>query len=142
MTLYLDTSAVVKLYADEHGSAATRRAVAEADLIASSIVTYTETRAALSRKYRTRKIDAAAFARSKAEFESDWKGFVIMPVDTQTIRSAGEFAEQFGLRAYDAVHLATANSFSRETVSQVRFACFNAALNRAASTLGLMPMVS
>ncbi|MBV8357915.1 MAG: type II toxin-antitoxin system VapC family toxin [Deltaproteobacteria bacterium] len=142
MTLYLDTSAVVKLYAYEPGSPATRRAVAEADQIASSLITYTETRAALNRKYRSREIDVATFARSKAEFEADWQGFVIMPVDAQTIRSAGEFAEQFGLRAYDAVHLATANGFSRETGSQVRFMCFDSALNRAASTLGLTPIVS
>jgi uncharacterized protein len=138
VTLYLDTSAVVKLYTSELGSAETRRAVDEADRIASSLLAYTETRAALARKYRIREIDAATFARSKADFEADWKGFVIMPVDAQTIRSAGEFAEQFGLRAYDAVHLAAAKSLSRDTASRVRFMCFDGALNRAASSLGLV----
>ena len=137
MTLYLDTSAVVKLYADEQGSAETRRAVAEADPIASSLLAYPETRAALARKYQTREIDGAAFARSKAQFEIDWRGFVIMPVDVLTVRNAGELAEQFNLRAYDAIHLATANSLSRETVFAVRFMCFDVALNRAASSLGL-----
>jgi len=50
---------------------------------------------------------------------------------------AGDLAEHFRLRAYDAIHLAIAERVFRETRSQVRFACFDAALNRAASTLGL-----
>ena len=66
MIHYLDTSAVVKLYVSEPGSTETRRAVAAADEIASSVLTYAETRAAQARKFRTRLIDAAAFARSKA----------------------------------------------------------------------------
>jgi predicted nucleic acid-binding protein len=136
--VYLDTSALVKLYASEPGSAQTRRVVVEADRIASSLLAYAETRAALARKYRIEQIGAAAFERSKADFESDWTGFVIMPVDPDTVRSAGEFAEQFGLRAYDAVHLAAANSLSRETMSRVRFMCFDDALNRAAASLGLV----
>lgn len=138
MILYLDTSAAVKLYASELGSAETRRAVAEADQIASSLLAYAETRAALARKYRMRQIDAAGFDRSKSDFESDWKGFIKMPADPETVRRAGDLAEQFRLRAYDAIHLATAGRLHRETQSQVAFACFDGALNRAASTLGLI----
>jgi predicted nucleic acid-binding protein len=139
--LYLDTSAAVKLYASEPGSAETRRAVTEADQIASSLLAYTETRAALARKYHMRQIDAAIFDRSKADFESDWKGFIKMPADPETVRHAGDHAEQFRLRAYDAIHLATADRLYRETQSRVGFACFDSALNRAASTLGLILVV-
>jgi hypothetical protein len=39
--------------------------------------------------------------------------------------------------AYDAIHLAMADGLYRETQARVRFACFEAALNRTASTLGL-----
>lgn len=138
MILYLDTSAAVKLYASEPGSAEIRRVVAEADQIASSLVAYTETRAALARKHRIRQINAAALDRSKADFLSDWEGFIKMPVDPETVRRAGDLAEQFGLRAYDAIHLATADRLYRETRSRVAFACFDSALNRAASTLGLI----
>jgi uncharacterized protein len=135
--LYLDTSAAVKLYTSEPGSSETRRAVAETDEIASSVLAYAETRAALARKFRMRQIDAATFARSKADFESDWEGFLKMPADPETVRRAGDLSERFKLRAYDAIHLATADRLYRETRSRVRFACFDAALNRAASTLGL-----
>ena len=138
MILYLDTSAAVKLYAIEPGSAQTRRAVAEADQFASSLLTYAETRAALARKYRMRQIDAAAFDRSKVDFEADWEGFIKMPVDLETVRRAADLAKQFGLRAYDSIHLATADRLYRGIQSRVGFACFDGTLNRAASTLGLI----
>jgi uncharacterized protein with PIN domain len=48
--LYLDISAKVKLYADEPGSVLVRQAVAKAEIIASNIIAYAETRVALARK--------------------------------------------------------------------------------------------
>jgi uncharacterized protein len=48
--LYLDTGALVKIYLDEEGSAGCRRAVAEADLIATSAIADAEARAALTRR--------------------------------------------------------------------------------------------
>ncbi len=61
-----------------------------------------------------------------------------MPADPETMRRAGDLAEEFKLRAYDAIHLATADRLYRETQSGVGFAGFDPALNRAASTLELI----
>jgi uncharacterized protein len=142
VTLYLDTSAVVKLYAVEQGNAEVRRLVAVASHVVSSLITYVETRSALARKYYSGEIVAASFEAGKAEFEADWRIFSKMPPDSAIVRRAGDLTEQFRLRAYNAIHLATVERVSLETRSQVRFACFDAALNRAASTLGLKPIVS
>lgn len=60
-----------------------------------------------------------------------------MPADPETVRRAGDLAERLGLRAYDTIHLASAERLYRGTQSSVRFLCFDGALNRAASTLGL-----
>ena len=49
MILYLDTSAIVKLYADETGSDQVWAAVAEAKLCATHLIAYAETRAAFAR---------------------------------------------------------------------------------------------
>ena len=49
MILYLDTSALVKLYVREHGSAAVRALVERADVVATSVVAYAEARAAFAR---------------------------------------------------------------------------------------------
>jgi uncharacterized protein len=137
VTLCLDTSAVVKLYASERGSTETRRQVAGASEVVSSMITYVETRSALARKYHSGKIVAAAFEVGKAEFEADWRIFVKMPADPAIVRRAADLTEQFRLRAYDAIHLATAERVLRETRAPVSFACFDATLNGAASTLGL-----
>ena len=137
MTIYLDTSAAVKLYALEQGSEETRREIAVNRPVVSSLLTYAETRAALARKYRSREIVATAFETGKAEFELDWRAFVKMPPDSAIVRRAADLAEEFRLRAYDAIHLATAERLFHEIQSEVRFACFDTALNRAASILGL-----
>ena len=142
MTLYVDTSAVVKLYASETGSTETRREVAAASLVVSSLLTFVETRSALARKHHSGEIVAAALSTAKAEFEADWRIFTKIPADTAIVRRAGDLAEEFRLRGYDAIHLATAERLFRDTRSQVRFACFDGALNRAASTLGLIPVAS
>ena len=46
MTLYLDTSSLVKLYVEEIGSDDVRELVAESAVVSTSIVAYPETRAA------------------------------------------------------------------------------------------------
>jgi uncharacterized protein len=135
--LYLDTSALVKLYATESGSMQTRRAVNRADQVASSLLAYVETRAAFARKKRMRQLSDAELERSKRAFELDWNGFVRLPADLETVRRAGDLAEQFQLRGYDALHLATADLLSRETGARISFLGFDAALNDAASKLGL-----
>ncbi|MGO9267837.1 MAG: type II toxin-antitoxin system VapC family toxin [Candidatus Binataceae bacterium] len=137
MILYLDTSALVKLYATEPGSVQTRRAVNRADQVASSLLAYVETRAAFARKKRMRQLSDAQLERSKRAFERDWHGFVRLPADIETVRRAGDLAEQFQLRGYDALHLATADLLSRQTGTHISFLGFDAALNDAASKLGL-----
>jgi predicted nucleic acid-binding protein len=135
--LYLDTSAVVKLYAVEPGSDETKRAAVQATQIASSLLAYVETRAALARKYRMHQITVAEHQKSKSEFELHWSSFFKLPIDREIVRHAAELAERFALRAYDSVHLASADRLHRETRSAVSFACFDDALNTAAASLGM-----
>ena len=49
-TLYLDTSALVKLYVEEEGRETVFEAVEGADRVATSTVAYAESRAAFDRK--------------------------------------------------------------------------------------------
>lgn len=49
MTVYLDTSSMVKLYVAEAGSDIVRRLVAESAVVATSVVAYPEMRATLAR---------------------------------------------------------------------------------------------
>jgi uncharacterized protein len=137
LILYLDTSALVKLYAEEMGSELVRQGVRASDLIATSFMSYAETRSALARKSRGREISRATFTKCKREFDRDWLRLHRLPVDEPLVRKAGELAEEHALRALDALHLATADSLQAALRGAVTFACFDVALNGAAEARGL-----
>ena len=50
MTVYLDTSSLVKLYVDEPDADDVQRIVGEADVVATSVLAYPEARAAFARR--------------------------------------------------------------------------------------------
>jgi uncharacterized protein len=95
--LYLDTSAVVKLYATEPGSAETEQLVTAARQVASSLIAYAETRAALARKYRMRQMNENDFNARKDEFDHHWAGFFKLPVDAQLVRLAARICRAIRL---------------------------------------------
>jgi len=61
MMLYLDTSALVKLYVDEPMSRDLAIAVDEAEAIATSLLAYAEARAAFARARREARLSAHAY---------------------------------------------------------------------------------
>lgn len=136
MTLYLDTSSLVKLYVVEPGSEAVRRLVDAATIVATSSIAYPETRAALARRRREHVLRPKAFASAKKNFENEWPKYLTVEVTSAVCRQAGEFAEHYRLRAYDSMHLAAFVEVAREAgVRETRFSSFDDALNRAAQSL-------
>jgi predicted nucleic acid-binding protein len=136
LILYLDTSALVKLYAEEEGSERVRHGVRAADLIATSLMAYAEMRSALARRSRNSEISRPAFTRCRRNFERDWQRLNRLPIDELLVRKAGELAEQHALRALDALHLASADSLQTALRDGVTFACFDSRLNGAAEAQG------
>jgi len=136
VTLYLDTSSLVKLYVAEPGSDAVRKLVESATIVATSSIAYAEARAALARRRREGALRPAAFASAKKTFEADWPTYFTVEVTSALCRQAGEFAERYRLRAYDSVHLAAFAEIARQAgVRETRFSSFDNALNRAARSL-------
>jgi predicted nucleic acid-binding protein len=139
VTLYLDTSSLVKLYVAEPGSDAVRQLVSAASVVATSTIAYTETRAALARRRRERALRPRAFASAKKTFDAEWPKYFTVDVTSALCRQAGEFAERYRLRAYDSVHLAAFAEIAREAgVRNTRFSSFDDALTRAARSLRRM----
>ena len=137
MTLYLDTSSLVKLYVSEPDTEAVRRLVSEATIVATSLIAYPETRAALARRRREGALRAAAFSLAKRTFEADWPKFFAVDLTASLCREAGEFAERYQLRGYDSVHLASFADVSRSAgTRETSFSSFDDRLNRAARALG------
>lgn len=136
MTLYLDTSSLIKLYVTEAGSDAVRRLIGEATVLATSLVAYAETRAALARLRREGQLDAAAFASAKRQFEEQWPLYLAVEVTDTLCRAAGQLAEKYGLRGFDAVHLASFAEVARRAgPHDTRFSGFDDRLNHAADRL-------
>ena len=75
MTLYLDTSSAIKLYVLEAGSDVVHALVNDAAVVATSSITYAETRAALARLRRDRALSAQKFTSAKRDFEQQWPSF-------------------------------------------------------------------
>jgi uncharacterized protein len=107
VTAYLDTSSLVKLYVQEDGSEQVVSLVANADAVTCSAVAYAECRAALARRRRERTLSAAALPAIVARLDADWQRFAVVEATSQLARRAGELADRFNLRGFDAIHLAS-----------------------------------
>ena len=136
MTLYLDTSSLVKLYVTEAGSDVVRRLVDDAHVVATSSVAYAETRAALARLRRERGLTAWKFARAKRELDEQWSTYLTLDATDALSRTAGELAERYRLRGFDSIHLASFAEVARRAgTDDTRFSSFDDRLNQAARKL-------
>jgi predicted nucleic acid-binding protein len=136
LILYLDTSALVKLYVDEPGRAAVMRQIDSAAAVATVRIAYAEARAAFARKRREGGLDAKDLRRAAEGLDEDWATFTVVEVAEPLVRRAGILAERHGLRGYDAVHLAAAVELARGG-GDVSFACFDQRLRTAARRVKL-----
>ncbi|HKA29949.1 MAG TPA: type II toxin-antitoxin system VapC family toxin [Candidatus Binatia bacterium] len=136
MTLYLDTSALVKLYVTEDGSHEVKSWVAAASAIFTASITYAETRAALAQSWRAGALSQSDLRRAVMEFDAAWKGYAVVEVSEALVLRAGGLAEEHALRGYDAVQLAAALD-ARPSSSEHVFASFDLDLNAAAAREGL-----
>jgi predicted nucleic acid-binding protein len=133
VTLYLDTSSLVKLYIAEPDSDAVRTLVDRATVVATSGIAYPETRAALARRRRERALSPTAYRIATRAFEDDWSRYLAVDVSAAICREAGNLAERYRLRGYDSVHLASYLEIARRAgAAETHFSSFDDRLNRAA----------
>jgi predicted nucleic acid-binding protein len=133
VTLYLDTSSLVKLYGVESGSDTVRAHVDRATIVATSVIAYAETRATLARRRRERALRPTAFAAAKRKFEDEWPKYLAVQVTEALCRDAGNLAERYALRGYDSVHLASFLEVARQAgAADTEFSSSDDRLNRAA----------
>lgn len=115
MILYLDTSALVKLYAEETGTEEVRRAVGDAELVAVAEIGYVEARSALARKEREGAFSTKEHDEAVGQLERDFREvYQSRRLTGEIVARAGSFTRKHALRAYDAVHLATAMALREE----------------------------
>ena len=137
MILYLDTSALVKLYVAEPGSTAVKDWVNAVEVVATSAVAYPEMRAAVARRQREGDLTPRDVSRIKTALLSDWEHLLIIAMTTTVTLLAGDVAEDYALRGMDAVHLASALWLERHQSDGITFGGWDARLTAAAQRAGL-----
>jgi predicted nucleic acid-binding protein len=143
-TYYVDTSALVKRYVDETGSG-WLRTMLSAEPMPSAIIVHlaiVEMTSALTRRLRERVLTPAEYAQLQNAFRSDCLDkYEIAIAVGNIIDQANRLLEAHPLRAYDAVHLATAVVANQRLVDNdlapLVFLSSDDRLNDAASAHGL-----
>lgn len=103
MTLYLDSSALLKRYFDEPDSVGFER------LLLSDPQWLTGRHTAIEvRRNLARTLEAEPAARAMEQFRDDWDAMTVVELDEVTCDLAASFAETTGVRTLDALHLGAA----------------------------------
>ena len=82
-------------------------------------------------------LDTPAILAAWQDFLSHWPAYVRLPISAGIVEHAAAIAQQHGLRAYDAIHLASALAWEDVTGDEVVFACYDENLAKAAGQEGL-----
>jgi predicted nucleic acid-binding protein len=137
LILFLDTSSLVKLYIAEPGSDRMRKAVAQGEPMAVSVLAFAEIHATFTRRRREELLQATELEELQLAFAGDWEELTQVPVGSAVLKLVPGLCERHSLRGADAVHLASALLLHQEGL-QVIFACSDRHLVGAAAAEGLV----
>ena len=128
MTLYVDSSALVKRYvAEDDSEAADAILLSDTDWVTGRH-TFVEVSLAISRR-----LGEAERRVASAAFDSDWQRTFVVALDEVVCRRAAELGIATGSRSLDALHLAAAERAGGRSVPIVTF---DVRLGQAARSLG------
>lgn len=128
MSLYLDTSALLKRYIDEPDSDRFN-AIIEADTQwLTSRITWIE-----GCRNLARLLEPEDARTARAAFEADWQHFSVVELDAEAAREAATLAEVTLVRSLDAIHLGAC----RRTGDMTPFVTADLRQAQAARSLGM-----
>ncbi|MBT22338.1 hypothetical protein CMK17_20720 [Candidatus Poribacteria bacterium] len=127
MTLYVDSSALIKRYLKEDGAAEAVAHMASDPVLVTSALTAIEVRRNLTR------ILTDDLEVMRARFVVDLDAFAVIPLDAQVCAEAARIAEKTLCRSLDSIHLAAA----RRAGSATTVLTFDQRQAEAARSIGL-----
>lgn len=128
MTLYVDTSALLKRYVEERDSDAAGQHMASDPVLVTSWLTEVELRRNI-----TRLLAGDELVRTRRLVQSDLDAFALVNLDVATCNEAARIAEQTLCRSLDALHLAAARRAGELTT----LLTFDVRQAQAARSIGL-----
>lgn len=135
MTVYAETSAVLRWLFAEEGGEALRAALAGADKVTSSRLTLVETRRVVRRAEREGRLTAAQSADVLAVFAQAASTWAILEITEEVARRAEEPFPSEPVRTLDAIHLASA-LFLRQSFPDLIVVSADARVRLNAAQLG------
>ncbi|MGH3158958.1 MAG: type II toxin-antitoxin system VapC family toxin [Streptosporangiaceae bacterium] len=105
--IYFDSSAFVKLLAEEAGSELAAELWDGCDAALASRLAYPEVRAALAASARNHDITETELDAAERDWDGYWAATRPVELTTAVERHAGQLARDHALRGADAVHLAS-----------------------------------
>ena len=139
-SLYFDTSALIKLYVEEVGTAETLDLVEElrGDRMVILDITLLECRSAVRRREREGDISGPDANRILQQVHQDASAlYLVQPSSSAVIEEVSRLLDTHALRAYDALQLAGCLIVRRGVLSPPTFVCADGRLCEAAEFEGL-----
>ena len=128
MSVYVDTSALLKRYVEEDDSAACEKVLLADATWITGRHTWVEVLRTLARL-----LAGPERARVRKLFRTDWSRMLIVELDETTCERAGDLAETLQVRTLDALHLAAAE---RAGGGALPFVTYDIRQAQAARSLG------
>jgi len=118
------------------GSELVREHTREARRLATSALAYVESRSALARRRRAGDILPAEHRGILRQLDEDWRSLVSLAVTGAVLDEAVRIADKYVLRAYDAIHLASAITLRSSLEETILLASWDDELDAAAKREG------
>ena len=126
----------MKRYVAEPGSDEIAAIINRADLTGSALISRAEVAAALAKAVRVGALFEAGAWNALKAFRRDWPDVVRLPISDQVVVRADTMAWEYGLRGYDAIHLAAAAVWQEALRQEITLASYDRALWDAAVQMG------
>lgn len=134
MILFLDSSALAKLYLSEPQTPLVEKGVSEAKLCAVSALTLAEVAAVFYRRAHDGIINEVEHQELFRTLLEDWPKLLRVEIGNEVAREGAVLARSLGLKGADAIQLACVAMLSRERKG-VRLLTFDAGLLQAATSV-------
>jgi predicted nucleic acid-binding protein len=134
---YLDTSALVKRFVTEKGSDLVSSMIGSGEPIGTAKIAYAEIFWGLARRRRASELSESDYSLACQRFETDWSFYLRVDLLDEILSLARKLIERYPLRAFDAIHLASAMTLGRAVEETVTFVAADTRLLHAAEGEGL-----
>lgn len=135
--IYFDTSALIKGFVEEAGSAFVRKTIDNEEYVATSKIAYAEIYSGLNRKCRERHLTQADYRLVARRFEDEYSTYVRLEISDAILGLARDLLERHSLRPLDAIHISAALTLRSAIDESVLFASADRKLLESAQSEGL-----